>query len=58
MISTDSKKRAASRANRALSTAPMAKFGTTSTASSGFADSHCRMVSSRSSVIPEVPAMT
>ena len=35
MISTDSKKRAASRANRAASTAPIAKFGTTMTPRSG-----------------------
>ena len=58
MISTDSKNRAASRANRAVSTAPIAKFGTTMTPSPGFAPTHCSRVSSRSVVNPDVPAMT
>ena len=55
MISADSKNLAASRANRVVSTAPMAKFGTTMTPRSGLTASHSRMVFSRSSVNPEVP---
>ena len=57
MTSADSKNRAACRANRAVSTAPIAKFGTTITPSSGLAASHWRIVSSRSSVKPDVPVM-
>ena len=55
MISADSKNRAACRANRAVSTAPMAKFGTTITPTSGLSSSQCRICSACASPMPEVP---
>jgi hypothetical protein len=58
MISTDEKCRAARAAKSIISTAPMAKLGTTITPSSGLCVSHCRTWSYRASLKPLVPTTT